>query len=154
MKNKLLKRADKILIPTKKVVGTAHGPIILFGYITDPPGGGGGGGGGESTSDGLVGTLPSGNLCSDDQTQVGTAFWAPPITSFVRFTAYGGAAITPYVTVQTRSLGNYKTVAGFVPILTYRTFDVDIYPSNVSVSIYFQTSDTNGGCVHWQAMHR
>lgn len=75
MKNKLLKWADEILTPAKKVLATPFGPIILFGYITDPPEGGGGGGwdpdyptypntgggGGESTSDGAGGTLPSGN---------------------------------------------------------------------------------------------
>jgi hypothetical protein len=170
MKKSLLKKTEKILISTKKVINTPHGCIILFGYITEPPGGGGGGagggwnpdyptypgtgeGGGESTSDGAGGTLPSGNLSADDQTQVSDAFWAIPIVSFVRFTCYGGT-ITPNVIVQTRSSGSYMVKNGFVPSLSYRTFDVDLYTSNCQVHVYFQTTDSNGGSCHWQAMHR
>lgn len=174
MKKNLLKKNNKILTPGKKVIDTPYGSIILFGYITDPPEGGGGGGGssggggwnpeyptypgtgeggGESTSDGAGGTLPSGNLSSDDQTQVSDAFWAIPIVSFVRFTCYGGT-ISPNVIVQTRSLGNYMSKNGFVPSLSYRAFDVNIYASNTQVHVYYQTTDTNGGSCHWQAMHK
>lgn len=169
MKNKLLKRSDKILTPSKKVVNTPHGPIILFGYINEPPEGGGGGGGGwdpdyptypntgggggESTSDGQGGTLPSGNLSSNYQEEVSDAFWAPPIVSFVRFTVYPSGAATPNVIVKTRSLGNYMTKTTIPYASVTRTVDVGIYASNTQVRVYFQTTDNNGGSCHWQAMH-
>lgn len=148
MKNKLLKKADKILPPTKKVIDTPIGSIILFGYINEPPEGGGGGGGGvwdpdyptypntggggggESTSDGAGGTLPSGNLSSDDQTEVSDAFWAPPITSFVRFT-YTAVAPTPGWTVKTRSLGNYKSASGTGQLCGSHELRMDYYSRTV-----------------------
>jgi hypothetical protein len=174
MKKKLLKKNDLIL-PTKKVIDKSHGPIILFGYITDPPEGGGGGGptpppggwnpdyptypgtgegGGESTSNGAGGTLPSGTLSSDGQEQVSDVFWAPPIVSFVRFTVYPSGAAGPNVILMTKSLGNImsKTTVPFT--LLTRTADVGIYASNTQVRVYFQTTDSNGGSCHWQAMHR
>lgn len=173
MKNKLSEKKGKILMPSKKVIDTPHGAIILFGYITDPPEGGGGGGGGgsggwdpnyptypgtgegggESTSNPAGGTLPSGNLTSDGQEQVSDAFWAPPIVSFVRFTVYGSGATLPNVIVQTKSSGTYKTKNGFVSA-TGRIFDVDLYTSNCQVHVYFRTTDSNGGSCHWQSMHR
>lgn len=172
MKNKLLKKTDLIL-SAKKIIYKSHGPIILFGYITDLPEGGGGGGssgggwnpnyptypgtgegGGESTSDGAGGTLPSGNLSSDGQEQVSDAFWALPIVSFVRFTVYPSGAVGPNVVLMTKSLGNYmsKNTVPFTSIT--RTVDVGIYASNTQVSVYFQTTDSNGGSCHWQAMHK
>ncbi|MGY0034570.1 hypothetical protein [Pedobacter sp. NJ-S-72] len=182
MKKNLLKKTDKfltstkkILTPTKKVIDTPHGCIILFGYITDPPGGGGGGGptpptggwnpdyptypgtgggGSESTSDGAGGTLPSGNLSSDGQEQVSGAFWALPIVSFVRFTVYPSGAASPNVIVMTKSLGNFMSKTTTIPFTaTTRTVDVGIYASNTQVHVYFQTTDSNGGSCHWQAMH-
>jgi|GEM_PF-4515632 len=143
--------------------------IILFGYITDPPGGGGGGGGGgydpnyptypntgggggESTGDGSGGTLPSGTLSSDDQTQVGTTFFAPSITSFVRF-RYRSVAPLPGWTVQTRALGGWNPKSATANPITFTTLDVPIDASNITVNITFQTTDTNGGTCTWQAMH-
>ncbi|WP_367868295.1 hypothetical protein [Pedobacter sp. WC2423] len=168
MKKRLFKKTDLIL-PSKKVTDKPHGPIILFGYISEPPEGGGGGGGGwdpnyptypgtgggggESTGDGAGGTLPSGNLSSDYQEQVSDAFWAPPIVSFVRFTVYPSGAATPNVVVRTRSLGNYMTKTTIPFTATTRTVDVGLYASNTQVHVYFQTTDSNGGSCHWQAMH-
>lgn len=150
MEKKLLKKMDDIL-PLKKVNNASHGPIILFGYITDPPegggggsgpwdpgyptwpgtgGGGGGSGGAPSTDDGMGGTLPSGNLSSDGQEEVSTAFWALPIVSFVRFTVYPSGAIGPNVILRTRSLGNYMTKTTIPFTATMRTVDVGIYASN------------------------
>lgn len=171
MKKKILKKTDKILLPTQKVIDTGHGPIILFGYINEPPGGGGGGGGGgwdpdyptypgtgggggdESTSDGMGGTLPSGNLSSDGQEEVSGAFWAIPIVSFVRFT-YVAVAPLPGWIVRTRSLGNYMSNSGTGAVGITRTLDVGLYASNTQVHVYFATTDTNGGTCHWQAMRR
>jgi len=163
------KKKDKILTAGKKVIDTPVRPIILFGYINEPPGGGGGGGGGwnpdyptypntggggggESTSDGMGGTLPSGNLSSNGQEQVGDSFWAPPITNFVRFT-FRSVAPLPGWTVQTKSLGSWKSNSGTANPIYYKTLDVGLYASNVQVSVTFQTTDSNGGTCHWQAMH-
>lgn len=170
MKKKILKRTDKILTCGKKVIDTPYGPIILFGYINEPPEGGGGGGGGwdpdyptypntgggggESTSNGGGGTLPSGTLSSDYQEEVSDTFWAPPITAFVRFTFLSSGATTPNVIFKTRSLGNYKTSTAVASPFVWRTRDVDLYASNTQVHVYFQTTDNNGGSCHWQAMHR
>lgn len=144
-------------------------PIILLGYINEPPGGGGGGGGGydpdyptypntgggggESTGDGMGGTLPHGTLSSDDQTQVGTSFFAPYITSFVRFTYRSSVALAPPFTVQTRALGGWIARTAVANLITYKTVDVPIDASNYTVNITFQTADSNGGLVNWQAMH-
>lgn len=145
-------------------------PIILFGYINDPPGGGGGGGGGgydpnyptypntgggggPSTGNGSGGTLPSGVLSSDDQYQVGTTFFAPSITSFVRFKYMSSAALTPPFSVQTRALGGWNTKTGVGNPVSYTTIDVPIDASNITVNITFRTADSNGGSCSWQAMH-
>lgn len=143
--------------------------IILFGYINEPPGGGGGGGGGydpgyptypgtgggggESTGDGMGGTLPHGTLSSDGQEQVGTTFFAPYITSFVRFRYRSIAAPFPPFTVQTRALGGWNPKTSVANLVTYTTVDVPIDASNYTVQIRFQTADSNGGLVNWQAMH-
>ncbi|WP_158795525.1 hypothetical protein [Pedobacter sp. L105] len=148
--------------------------IILFGAITDPGGGGGGGGtggggtggggtsptspgtgsgGGESTGDGSGGTLPHGTLSANDQYQVGTTFFAPPITSFVRFRYESSAALRPQWTVQTKALGDWVSRSGGSTPVAYATLDVPIDASNITVNITFQTSDSNGGSCIWQAMH-
>jgi len=145
--------------------------LILFGSITDPDGGGGGGGGnpggggggstepntggggGESTGDGSGGTLPHGTLSSDDQTQVGTTFFAPPITGFVRFKYESSAAVKPQWTVQTKALGGWISRSGGATPFAYATLDVPIDASNITVNITFQTTDSYGGSCVWQAMH-
>lgn len=147
--------------------------IILFGNITDPgdgggggggggtdPGGGGGsptepgtgGGGGEGTGDGMGGTLPHGTISTDGQEEGGTSFFAPPITSFVRFKYRSTSVAVPW-TVKTKSLGTWKSNSGTSSFVVYRTLDVPIVASNVTVTVTFQTWDTNGGLCTWQAMH-
>lgn len=155
---------------TKSIKEKQKKYIILFGYISDPPVGGGGGGGGwepgyptypgtggggggEGTDDGMGGTLPSGSISTVGQEQRGTTFFAPPITNFVRF-RYQSVAPLPGWTVQTYSFGQWKSGSGTANPLAYKTIDVDIAASNVNVDITFQTTDTNGGTVYWQAMHR
>lgn len=169
MIHKIREGEEKLLTPSKKVVEKPFGSIILFGYINEPPGGGGGGGwdpdyptypgtgggggGGESTSDGMGGTLPSGNISTDGQEQRSATFWAPPITNFVRFTYRSLAALLPGVTVQTKSLGSWKSASGTANPVTYKTLDVGLYASNVQVTVTYQTTDSNGGACQWQAMH-
>jgi len=130
-------------------------PIILFGYISEPPSGGGGGGQGgyqpgyptypgtggsgsnEGIDDGMGGTLPHGILSSDGQEQVTASVFLPPITNFIRF-RYESVAPSPPFTVQTKSLGNWKSGSATANPITYTIVDVGLYASNVYVTLTFQ----------------
>ncbi|MBB6271254.1 hypothetical protein HDF26_001681 [Pedobacter cryoconitis] len=99
----------------------------------------------------MGGTLPHGTLSSDGQEQVSDSVFIPPITNFIRL-KYRSVAF-PGWTVQTKSLGNWKSNSGTANPITFRTLDVGLYASNVYITVTFQTTDTNGGTCYWQAYH-
>lgn len=100
----------------------------------------------------MGGILPHGTLSSNGQEQVTDSIFIPPITNFIRF-KYRSITLLPGWTVQTKSLGNWKSNSGTANPITYRTLDVGLYASNVYITISFQTTDTNGGNCEWQAYH-
>lgn len=97
--------------------------------------------------------LPSGRLTSVGQEQVGTSFFAPVDTTKVRFSCRGNAALSPFFTCKTSAFGGVHQKTEIGSSLFFIDIDVPIAASNTYVSIYFKTSDSNGGICDWQLMY-
>ncbi|MET3115612.1 hypothetical protein AAKU52_003363 [Pedobacter sp. CG_S7] len=95
---------------------------------------------------------PSGSLSSNGQEQVGTTFFAPSNTSFVRFNCRTAATPLPVYQCQTRALGVWITKTATGSLFTTTVIDVNIDASNYNVNVTFKTSDSNGGSCDWVAM--
>lgn len=95
---------------------------------------------------------PIGTLSSNSQEQVGTTFFAPSNTSFVRFNCRTAAAPLTVYQCQTRALGGWITKTATGGFITTTVIDVKIDASNYNVNVTFKTSDSNGGSCVWVAM--
>lgn len=96
-------------------------------------------------------TMPSGQLSSNGQEQVGDAFFAPYAATNVNFQCKGGGALTPVYTCRTKALGGWKSKSAVGNPISWTSIDVGLDASNISVSITFQTTDSNGGKANWKA---
>jgi hypothetical protein len=96
-------------------------------------------------------TMPSGQLSSNGQEQVGDSFFAPYAATNVNFQCKGGGAPTPFYTCRTKALGGWKSKTVVGNPVSWTSIDVGLDASNISVSITFQTTDSNGGKANWKA---
>lgn len=96
-------------------------------------------------------TMPSGQLSSNGQEQVGDSFFAPYAATNVNFQCKGGGAPAPVYICRTKALGGWKSKSVIGHPTAWTPIDVGLDASNISVSITFQTTDSNGGKANWKA---
>ncbi len=105
-------------------------------WISDPT---------PTTYNAVSSNLPSGTLRTSGQEEASAEFLAPQEMSGVSFFCRANVAMSCFFTCKTYSLGNWQSDTKIGSSLTNTTIDVPLTASNVYASVYFSTTDSNGG---------
>ncbi|MDR0384591.1 MAG: hypothetical protein LBH60_00780 [Prevotellaceae bacterium] len=93
--------------------------------------------------------MPGGSISTNSQNRGSSGCFAPYKAKNVSYNCTTKAALTPIYNVGISNFGNEKWGGGIGSIGTVSSFTLGLYASNTTVTVYFATSDSNGGLCRW-----
>jgi hypothetical protein len=95
------------------------------------------------------GNMPGGSISTNGQNRGSGGCFAPHEANKVVYNCTTNAALTPIYNVGLSNFGNERWGGGIGAIGTVSKYTLGLFASNTTVTVYFSTTDSNGGICNW-----